>query len=294
MGTRQFRINRMIAYAMLILGLVSLVASAYFEHLILAFVGLGLTFWGALLLYITPSRHVSLELLNVMASSNLGNIERILTDANIVMAEIPPGQRVNAETLPQIRRAVMSHQIRAYAIRFPFGKGIYLSPKYLKDFESSLVFVPSTRQALPEPEEMREEKLYYGKIWPKGVFLTPPGLALSKLFEKQLGTSFTRTDLSYIQNNLPKLLIEDLEIAEDVDVKTESSTIMVEITNHIFNEICQETRKLQKVHEAIGCPLSSAIACALAKATGKPIVIENEEQSQDGRTTRIQYTILED
>jgi hypothetical protein len=44
----------------------------------------------------------------------------------------------------------------------------------------------------------------------------------------------------------------------------------------------------------MGCALCSAIACALAKATGKPVTIEKEEQSQDGKTTKIQYRIIDD
>jgi hypothetical protein len=252
----QFRINRIIAFTILFIGLFAATVSAFFASLVLATIGLGLTFWGALLLYIAPSRHVSLDILNAAAISNLTNIEKVITES-----------KTN-------------------------GKGVYLPPKYLKDFESSLVFIPATpEQPLPTPEEVDEEKLHSKN--PHGVFLTPPGLGLSKLFEKQLGTSFTRTDLNYVQKNLAKLLIEDTEIAEDADMKIENSTITIEITNHIFKTLCEETRKLQRTHEALGCPLSSAIACALAKATGKPITIEKEEQTQDGKTTKIQYLMIE-
>ena len=260
--TKEFKINirfstRTVASTILILGLVSLAASAFYSSSILAFIGLGLTFWGALLLYITPTRYVKLDLLNAIAPSTLANIEKMLTSSKLN------------------------------------EKGIYLPPKYLKDFESSLIFIPSkANQTLPKPEEIDEEKFYSKN--PRGIFLSPPGLALSKLFEKELGTSFTKTDLNYIQNNLPKLLIEDTEIAENVEVEIKDNLITIEITNHIFNEICQETRKLTKTHESIGCPLCSAIACALAKATGNPIIIEKEELSEDGKTTKIQYRILEE
>ena len=253
----QFKINRVIAYTMLTLGVISLAASAIYASSILTFIGLGLTFWGAVLLYITPSKHVRLELLGATASPALANIEKVIANMELD------------------------------------GKGIYLPPKYLRDFESSLIFIPEKAdQTLPKPEEVDEQKLHSKN--PKGIFLTPPGSALSKLFEKELGTTFTKTDINYIQNNLPKLLIEEMEIAENVEVKIENNIITIEITNHIFNEICQETRKLEKTHEKIGCPLCSAIACALAKATGKPITIQNEEQSQDGKTTKIQYAMLED
>jgi uncharacterized protein YuzE len=253
----QFEINNIIAYVMLALGAVSLASSVFYASSILAFIGLGLAFWGALLLYITPTRYVKLDLLNAIAPSTLVNIEKMLTILKLN------------------------------------EKGIYLPPKYLKDFESGLIFIPSkANQKLPKPEEIDEEKLYSEN--PAGLFLTPPGLALSKFFEKELGTSFTKTDINYIQNNLPKLLIEDLEIAEDVEIEAMGDLITVKITKHIFNEICEETKKLPKTHEALGCPLTSAIACALAKATGKPIIIEKEEQVEDGETTKIQYRIMED
>jgi hypothetical protein len=277
----KFKTNKIIAYAMLLVGLASVAASIFGPSFILAFIGIALTFWGALLLYIAPSKHVPLELMNATAAANLVNIEKILANADLK------------------------------------GKGVYLPPKYLKDFESSLVFIPSSiDQTLPTPEEVDEEKLYSKN--PKGIFLTPPGLALSKLFEKQLGTSFTRTDLRYIQEKLPKLLIEDMEIADDVEITTEQETntiqlrvpptpnitryqktvtekekINVKLTNHIFKELCEETQKMQRTHMSVGCPLSSALACALAKATGKPITIEKEEQSEDGKTTTVQYHMLE-
>jgi len=253
----QFKINRMIACVILTLGIVAVAFSAFYVSSILAFIGLGLTFWGALLLYITPTKHVKLELLNATASPSLANIEKLIVS-----------MKLN-------------------------GKGIYLPPKYLKDFESSLIYIPSkTNQPLPKPEEIDEEKLYSKN--PKGIFLTPPGMGLSRLFEKELGTSFIKTDLNYVQDHLPKLLIEDMEIAENVEITIEDNTITIELTNHVFKEICEETSELQRVHGSIGCPLSSAIACALAKATGKPIIIEREEQSRDGKTTEIRYNIVEE
>jgi len=252
-----FKVARIIACLMLALGLFSLLISAYYNSNISAFIGLGLIFWGALLLYIAPTEYVSLKLLNAIAPSTLVNIEKILKYSDII------------------------------------SKGIYLPPKYLKNTESSLIFIPKeSDKLLPSPEEIDEEKLYLEN--PKGLILTPPGLALSKLFEREIGKSFLRTDLNYIENNMPKLLIENLEIAENIEINTESSIITMEITNHVLNEICQETKKLERTHTAIGCPLCSAIACALAKASGKPITIEKEEISEDEKTTKIQYRVLED
>ncbi len=247
--------TRLVSLFLLALGIFALAFSVVYASSVLAFIGLGLTLWGALLLYITPSEHVPLELLNATATPNLTNIEKIMT---------------------------------AYDLK---EKGVYLPPKYLENGESSLVYVPSKDdQTLPKPEEIDEQKLHSEN--PNGVLLSPPGIALSKLFEKTLGKSFTRTDLNYIQNNLPKLLVEDMEIAENVELKTEYNIVTLEIINHIFKEICQETRKLQKTHKALGCPLSSAIACILAKATGKPVIIESNDLSADGKTIKTKYRVL--
>jgi hypothetical protein len=147
------------------------------------------------------------------------------------------------------------------------------------------------RQDLVVPKGVSEEELVSKN--PQGIFLVPPGLALSRVFEKALGASFTSVNLNFIQDKLPKLLVEEAEMAENVKVETQNNMVNVEVTNHIFNELCQETRKLRKTHEQVGCLLSSAIACALAKSTGKPITIEKEEQSSDGKTTMIQYRLLE-
>lgn len=240
---------------MLVLGLVSLIGSSFSGSYVPAFIGLGLTFWGALLLYLTPTKYVNLELLNATASSNLANLERILS---------------SNETS---------------------GKGIYLPPKRLKDYQSSLVFIPrKSDNPLPEPEETDQKKLHSENAG--GILLTPPGLALSRLLEKKLGTSFTETDLPHLQKRLPKLF-EELEITKNLSIQVEDNTVTIEVTNHIFKDLCEETKKLPKTQEAVGCPLSSAIACALAKASGRPVTIEKELQNLDG-STRIQYRLLEE
>jgi hypothetical protein len=248
-------INKAIALMMLVLGLVSLLGSAVYNSYVAAFVGLGLTFWGALLLYLVPSKRVKLDLLTATSVSSFADIERILTSSDSTV------------------------------------KGVYLPPKLLKDYESSVVFVPATAETpLPKREEVDAEKLYSKK--PRGIFLTPPGLALSRLFEKELKVSFTETDLKYLQKELPRLF-EKLEISKDTSVTANDNTATVRIAKHIFIPLCNETAKLRRAHETLGSPFSSALACALAKATGKPIVIEKEETTQD-QTTTIEYRTLED
>jgi hypothetical protein len=237
------------------LGLIALLFSALFSSYVLAFIGLGLTFWGALFLYIKPTKYVKLELLNSTSLSTLDNIEKMLANAKANSA------------------------------------GIYLPPKRLQDYTSSLVFVPTEPdEALPTTRETNPKELETKN--PAGLLLTPPGLALSKLFEKELKKPFTETSLEDLQTQLPRLF-ENLQITKHLTIQPQNNSITVNIANHVFEDLCNETAKLELTHKILGCPISSAFACIFAKATGKPIVIEKEETGPDVTTT-LQYKILED
>ena len=129
---------------------------------------------------------------------------------------------------------------------------------------------------------------------PEAIVMTPPGNELTKLFEKKLNTSFTKVDLAYLEQNIPKLLIEDLEIAEGVKIKIENSFVRVRIENSIYKDICKETEKLSSISRSLGCPITSAIACTLAKATGKPIIISKQQTSENGKIIYTEYELLEE
>jgi adenine/guanine phosphoribosyltransferase-like PRPP-binding protein len=230
-------------------------SSVVYSSYVLAFVGLGLTFWGALLLYIKSTKYVKLELFNAASSSGLYNIERILVTTKTDL------------------------------------RGIYLPPKNLQDNTSSLVFIPTVpNQPLPTSVETNPQKLNSKNSI--GFFLTPPGLALSKLLEKELKKPFAETSLEDLQTQLPKLF-DELQITKHLTIQPQDNLITITITNHVFEDLCKETAKLELTHKKVGCPLSSALACAFAKATGKPIVIAREETGPD-ETTTIKYKVLED
>jgi hypothetical protein len=253
----RFPTERIVAFGVLSVGGILITTSLFCSSSFSAMVGLVLVFWGGILLYVRPGKLVLIELLNATAASTMINVENVLKEANIN------------------------------------GNGVYLPPKYLEDFESSLVFIrKETGNRLPSRQEV-----IAGKLHPSNrddLFLMPPGLALSKLFEKELGMSFTETKLDALMKKLPLLLIEDLEIAEDVKIKSQGSIITIEATNCIFNKLCDEIRKLEKTHTTVGCVFTSALACAIAKATGKPVAIQKEELVNEGKTARIEFLTLEE
>jgi hypothetical protein len=253
---KERRINQELATVLiigvaLVTGVVMLVFSALNGSSFLAIIGVSVAFWSMLLLFFTPERHVFLALLNASASASGSNIERSL-------------------------------------IEFDLGeKGIYLPPQNLRNFESSLVFVPKTSQTpLPTADEA-SDKLFAEKK--TGLFFTPPGLALSTMFENELGLSFRKISLPQMQSSIKRLFI-NLKFAEDVQVQIQERTITLEVTGSIFNMICYETRNSQpRTHAQVGCILASAFACAFAKASDKPITIQSDTLNPDNKTLIVEY-----
>ena len=250
--------TKLVCSTLLSAGVIALVFSISSTSSILAFIGLGLIFWGAILFYIRPEKYVKETLFVNTTLSSLVNLEQMLTELGY--------QR----------------------------KGVYLPPKYLKGFESSKIYLSAEdSMKLPSLEQIRDQtdKTF---LQNSGVLITPPGMELSGLFEKTLGTSFMKVDLQYLEQNMPKLLIEDLEIAQKVEIKIESSRVHVRIKSAIFKNLWKEAIKLPNVWFSLGDPLVSAIACALAKVTGKPVIIEKNQISNEGRTIDIEYRLLEE
>ena len=257
-GPVKIDLTKLVCSALLSAGVIALVFSISSTSSILAFIGLGLVFWGAILFYVRPEKYVKETVFVRTTLSSLVNLEQMLTE--------------------------LGYQ----------GKGVYLPPKYLKGFESSKIYLSAQdSMKLPSFELIRdqEDKAFLEN---SGVLITPPGMELSRLFEKTLGTSFMKVDLQYLEQNMPKLLIEDLEIAQKVEIKTENSRVHVRMENSIFKNFWKEAIKLPNLWRSLGDPLVSAIACALAKATGKPVIIEKNQVSNEGRTIDIEYRILEE
>jgi hypothetical protein len=77
-------------------------------------------------------------------------------------------------------------------------------------------------------------------------------------------------------------------------METVNNIVHVKIENSIYKNMCQEAKKIPNICSLLGCPLCSAIASALAKATGKPVIIEKNQTDEDGQTIDIEYHLLEE
>jgi len=245
-----------IGYAVLFIGAAALIVSTLYSSTILALIGLGLSFWGILFLYAKPVQYMKAGLIDSTAIASLTTIDRVLGDLNYQ------------------------------------GKGIYLPPKYLKDFKSGTVFLPSKKDTkIPSAEQLSKENVFLKN--PEGLCLVPSGLGLTNLYETELGKDFAKVDLAYLQRNLPKLLIEGLEIVEDFEMNVKGNQISVKIEGSSYSDFCNKLKEFSNICGTFGCPLCSSIACALTRTTGKPVLVEKTAHSTDGKKLRILFRILE-
>lgn len=240
-------------------GALALAFSISYSSSTLAFVGLGLIFWGALFLYIRTGKYVNEVLLDKTALSSLVALDWMISELGFE------------------------------------GQPVYLPPRYLRDFESSRVFISKEKKTkLPNPDQFLTEGNSFFINNQKGISFEPPGAEITKLLEKVLETSFTKTKLQYFEQNILKTLVEDLEIAQDVEIKSQGKRLNIRLENSTYAPICSETQKLSKINSSIGCPICSALACALTKTTGKPVVIEKEQATEDDRSINIEYRLLDE
>lgn len=257
---------------LILLGIASLVVGIAFSFTIPALIGLGLVFWGIILTYIQSNEYVERKIFDSTTTT-------LLTTLN--------------ETLETLEYK---------------GKAIYLPPKYLSDPETTKIYIPRQDiEALPTPDTIQKLVMQPSHRNAEGVLITPPAAKLVKLFETAIGTSFLNTSLLDLQQRLPKALIENLEVVTDFEIKlsvskeneqptkqnyTKSERVRVKFITTTYKNTFKQTAQLSAIHANIGCPLTSALASALAKTTGKPVIIESEQISEDGVRTQVDYLIL--
>lgn len=256
-GRRTRRLSALLSVAFIVIGFASIYLSVEYSLTLLTFVGLGLTFWGGILLYIRGEKYVKQDVLDNTLGSPLVALDQMIAELGLK------------------------------------GKGIYLPPNYLKDFRSSRVFVPrQSGMELPSPEEFLKEAKSYFFDSSKGLLFEPPGAGLAELFERVLKTSFVGQDFKYLQRHIPKVLIEDLEVAQDAEIKSKDYSCIMTLENTVYSAICNKASELHHISGSIGCPICSAIACALAKTTGNPITIEREQVNESRNSVETEYRML--
>jgi hypothetical protein len=244
-------------------GVLSLVFSIFYSSQVLAFIGLGLTFWGALFLFVRPVGYVKSSLLDSAAISSYSTIDRIVKD--------------------------LKYKGKSYYIP-PYPKEVYL-PEYLKGLKDMIVFISADSGAgMPTIEEIAKGRFLLEN--PKGICVAPPGIGLLTQFEKELRVDITKIELEELCERLPQLILENFQLVKEIEMKPEENQVYLKIFDSIYKNLYGEEENLQSVH-FLGSPLVSAIACSIAKTTGKIVTIHKDRISPDGQTIEVWYRFVE-
>jgi hypothetical protein len=251
-----------IGISFIIPGILALIFSILHDSTILAFVGLSLTFWGALFFFVRPLRYVQSSLLDSTAISTYTTIDRIVRD--------------------------LKFKGKSYYIP-PFPKEVYL-PEYLKGLKETVVFISADTGGMPSIEELAKSKFFVKN--PNGICVVPPGLGLLIQLEKELRMDITKLQLDELFERLQPIIVENLQLAKEVEIKLEDNQIHVKVFDSAYKNLYTAEENLKSIH-SLGCPLVSALACAIAKATGKMTIIQRDSISPDGQTIDVWYSWLE-
>jgi hypothetical protein len=229
----------------------------------LAFIGLGLTFWGALLILITPERYVETILLDSAALPSYLTIDRIIKD--------------------------LEYKGKAYYTP-PYPKDVYL-PEHLKGLKETVIFVSAEKETgMPSILEIAESKFLLQQ--PRGVLLTPPGLGLLTQIEKRARVDFTRMSLEELCEAMPRLILDNFSLAEEIDMTIEDDQVSLRLSEPAYKNLYSSENNLKSI-SILGCPIVSAVACAIAKASGKPVTIQKTDALADGSTIQVLYGIAQ-
>lgn len=251
-----------ISIVFLVPGILSLAFSIISNSQVLAFIGLGLTFWGALLLFVRPLRYVEGSLLNSTSISTYITIDRVVKD---------------------LKAKGKGHYIP------PYPEQTYI-PEHLKGLKDMVAFISTDNDSVdPSIEEIAKGKFLLEN--PKGICLSPPGVGLITRFEKQLKTDITKLELAELCESLSHLIIEDFQLAKEIEMKPDEESVYLKVIDSVYKQLYAE-KKLKSVR-LLGCPLVSAVACAIAKTTGKVVTIQEDRISPDVQTIEVWFRTVQ-
>jgi hypothetical protein len=252
-----------IGFILLAVGALALVGSVVDTSTVLAFIGLGLTFWGALFLFARPIKFVPSTLLDSTAVSAYATIDRILEDL---------GYKGKPIYIP------------------PYPREAYL-PEYLKGLKEMIIFVPAEASIVkPTIEEIARKQFLLKN--PKGMCIAPPGYGLTSLFERELKAKFSQVSTERLFDSLPTIVVSNLELAKEFVINPENGHIHIKIVDSVYKHIYSREQGFKSIH-TIGCPLTSAVACMIAISTAKLVVIAKDAVSDDLGTIEVWYQTLE-
>ena len=248
----------------LVTGSLALLFSILYDVSTLAFVGLGLTFWGMLFLLLGSPKQIENNMPSDIASSTYTTIDRILNDFEYIgkAFHIPP---------------------------YPEDACI---PEHLKRLREAVVYIAATEKArLPSYEEIAHGKFLLSNL--KGILIVPPGIAILTDIENKLKVDFTKTNVYHFCEIMPQIILEKYNLAKEIEITAEKNLLNIKITDSAYKRLYGKEFDCKSVH-LLGCPLVSAIAIALSKVTRSIVVIMDSKVSPGNSVIQVTLNTVED
>lgn len=257
-------VSARIAVLLLVPGILCLLFSILYESQIPAFVGLGLTFWGALFFLIRPMKYVTGDVVYNSTLSSYSTIDRIIKEFGFKGA--------------------------AYYIP-PYPKDVYL-PDHLRGLKEPVVFLSAKETTdMPSIEEIAGSKFLLKSS--RGVLIASPGAGLVSQIERELNADFTKIQLAELCETLPRVISENLSLARETELNLDETGVQLKLLDSVYKNLYSKENNFKSIN-LLGCPLASAIACAIAKSSGKPVMIQKQKTTPDGLSLGVWYRIVQE
>ncbi|MGD6808922.1 MAG: hypothetical protein ACQCN3_04410 [Candidatus Bathyarchaeia archaeon] len=237
-----------IAVGFFAVGVLLLASSVWFSWQVVAFIGLGFVLWGAIFSLAQPGKYVDGNILDSTAYTVYSTLDRMINDL-----------KFNGH----------GYYIPAYP------QNAYL-PEYYKNLKDSIVFIADENfNGLPALEEVASGKFI--SEHDRGVFITSPGSGLLHQIENQLNVDFSTVPTAELCNILPRSMTEMFSLAKEMDMQVvDESTVRLSMVGVLYESLYKPDDTPKSV-SLLGCPVISAVACALAKSSGKAVVIKEQQ-----------------
>ncbi len=226
-------------------GIILLAYSLLFDLQIAAFIGLGLTFWGAIFAFARNGKYVESSLLDGTAKSAYSTFDRMIKD--------------------------LKFEGQGYYIP-PYPQSAFL-PQYLENLREPVVFISEAFDGKPSADELAEGKFLSKKS--RGVFITCPGSELMAQMEKKVNLDFSKVDIHELMDFLPRCLTETFNLAKSAEVSLTENGVSFDAAGLLFESLYRANPPMRSVG-VLGCPVVSAVASILAKASGKTVVVKEQ------------------
>ena len=90
---------------------------------------------------------------------------------------------------------------------------------------------------------------------------------------------------------MPHFILQELNLAKDLKMKLGEEQVQLMLFDSLYKNLYSSRNNLKSV-TVLGCPIASAVACAIAKSSGRTIFIQKQQVSPDGLVIQLWYRMV--